>query len=191
MAGSFAHIVAEDGSFTMDTIDHMGDAHEALEDCHKLIAFLLPYAAMVLDCDSPDADCALAEAAHRLNLNVRYTPVLAKELNPKQSRNSAAQPADRDREVLGQAGPNASDDTPALPSLEEPQYADVKPIFDRLLAETTAKSASLNGRALLELVRYCRTIERKANEIEERVLMDAATAWATAREIIRILASQP
>lgn len=41
MAGSLNHIVADDGSFTMDTIENMGDAHEALEDCHQVIAALL------------------------------------------------------------------------------------------------------------------------------------------------------
>lgn len=41
MAGSLNHIVEEDGSFTMAYIENMGDAHEALEDCHKIIAWLL------------------------------------------------------------------------------------------------------------------------------------------------------
>lgn len=41
MSGSLNHIVDEDGSFTMDTIENMGDAHEALEECFDLIAFLL------------------------------------------------------------------------------------------------------------------------------------------------------
>ena len=40
MAGSFRHIVADDGSFTMDLIENMGDAHEALEECHQIIAEL-------------------------------------------------------------------------------------------------------------------------------------------------------
>jgi len=37
MAGSFNHIVSEDGRFTMDYIDNLGDAHEALEECFALI----------------------------------------------------------------------------------------------------------------------------------------------------------
>jgi hypothetical protein len=39
MAGSLKHIVAPDGTFTMDTIENLGDAHEALEECFDLIAF--------------------------------------------------------------------------------------------------------------------------------------------------------
>ena len=37
MAGSFRHIVGDDGRFTMDLIDHTGDAREALEECYWLI----------------------------------------------------------------------------------------------------------------------------------------------------------
>ena len=38
MAGSLNHIVDSDtGEFTMDLIDHLGDAHEALEECFHLI----------------------------------------------------------------------------------------------------------------------------------------------------------
>ena len=40
MAGSYAHIVADDGTFTMELIDNMGDAHEALEECFAMIANL-------------------------------------------------------------------------------------------------------------------------------------------------------
>lgn len=40
MAGSFNHIVDDDGTFTMDCIDNMGDAHEALEECFGLIYHL-------------------------------------------------------------------------------------------------------------------------------------------------------
>jgi hypothetical protein len=40
MAGSLSHITAEDGSFRMDLIENMGDAHEALEECHQIIAML-------------------------------------------------------------------------------------------------------------------------------------------------------
>jgi hypothetical protein len=41
MAGSLNHITQEDGSFTMDLIENLGDAHEALEECHRVIAYLL------------------------------------------------------------------------------------------------------------------------------------------------------
>jgi hypothetical protein len=38
MAGSLSHIVDDDtGRFTMDLLDNMGDAHEALEECFALI----------------------------------------------------------------------------------------------------------------------------------------------------------
>lgn len=37
MAGSLNHIIDDDGRFTMDLIDNLGDAHEALEECYALI----------------------------------------------------------------------------------------------------------------------------------------------------------
>jgi hypothetical protein len=37
MAGSLNHIVGDDGRFTMDCIDNLGDAHEALEECYAII----------------------------------------------------------------------------------------------------------------------------------------------------------
>ena len=38
MAGSLNHIVDnETGKFTMECIENLGDAHEALEECFKLI----------------------------------------------------------------------------------------------------------------------------------------------------------
>lgn len=39
MAGSLRHIVSPDGSFSMDMIERMGEAEEALEECFDLIAF--------------------------------------------------------------------------------------------------------------------------------------------------------
>lgn len=41
MAGSLNHIIADDGSFDMELIENMGDAHEALGECHQFIAALL------------------------------------------------------------------------------------------------------------------------------------------------------
>jgi hypothetical protein len=42
MAGSLNHIAdAGDGTFNMELIDNMGDAREALEECHQVIALLL------------------------------------------------------------------------------------------------------------------------------------------------------
>ncbi len=43
MAGSLSHIVGEDGRFTMDYIENLGDAHEALEECFKIILHLSGY----------------------------------------------------------------------------------------------------------------------------------------------------
>lgn len=40
MAGSLNHIIDNDGSFTMDLIENMGDAHEALEECFRIIVEL-------------------------------------------------------------------------------------------------------------------------------------------------------
>ena len=40
MAGSLNHIVAPDGRFTMDSIENLGDAHEALDECFKIIRHL-------------------------------------------------------------------------------------------------------------------------------------------------------
>lgn len=37
MAGSLAHIVSENGTFRMDLIENLGDAHEALDECFKII----------------------------------------------------------------------------------------------------------------------------------------------------------
>ena len=39
MAGSYEHCLHDDGSFTMDTIENMGDAHEALEEMFYMIEF--------------------------------------------------------------------------------------------------------------------------------------------------------
>lgn len=40
MAGSYNHIVGDDGKFCMDLIENLGDAHEALEECFDMIACL-------------------------------------------------------------------------------------------------------------------------------------------------------
>lgn len=74
MSGSLNHITADDGSFTMETIDDLGDAHEALEECHQIIAFLLPYAGRAMD--NCDATGALAEALHQLGYPASNTPIL-------------------------------------------------------------------------------------------------------------------
>ena len=41
MAGSLNHTVNDEGAFTMETIENLGDAHEALEQCFDIIAYLL------------------------------------------------------------------------------------------------------------------------------------------------------
>lgn len=40
MAGSLNHIVNSDGTFSMNCIDNLGDAGEALEECFDIILFL-------------------------------------------------------------------------------------------------------------------------------------------------------
>lgn len=40
MAGSYEHCTTEDGKFTFDLIDDMGDAHEACQDMHGTIVTL-------------------------------------------------------------------------------------------------------------------------------------------------------
>jgi hypothetical protein len=37
MAGSLRHIIGSDGKLTMELIDNLGDAYEALEECYALI----------------------------------------------------------------------------------------------------------------------------------------------------------
>lgn len=37
MAGSLNHIVGDDGRFKIGFIENMGDAHEALDECFKII----------------------------------------------------------------------------------------------------------------------------------------------------------
>lgn len=37
MAGSIKHTMKSDGSFTMDLIENMGDAHEALQEYHQAL----------------------------------------------------------------------------------------------------------------------------------------------------------
>jgi hypothetical protein len=40
MAGSLNHIIDDDGTFTMDGIENLRDAHEALEECFHIIRYL-------------------------------------------------------------------------------------------------------------------------------------------------------
>ncbi len=59
MAGSYNHLVAEDGSFSMELIENMGDAHEALEECFEIItsaraATIAHVGAAILDAGVPD-----------------------------------------------------------------------------------------------------------------------------------------
>jgi hypothetical protein len=78
MAGSLNHIVAEDGSFTMETVENMRDAREALEECHQIIAYLLPYAGRGMG--GGDATGALAQAVHDLGFPEAHTPIMDTEL---------------------------------------------------------------------------------------------------------------
>lgn len=41
MAGSYSHIVDKDNNFLgTELLDHLGDAYEALEECHAIIRIL-------------------------------------------------------------------------------------------------------------------------------------------------------
>jgi hypothetical protein len=40
MAGSLNHIIGDDGRFYMDSIENLGDAYEALEECFAIIYHL-------------------------------------------------------------------------------------------------------------------------------------------------------
>jgi hypothetical protein len=40
MAGSFNHLVDEDGKFKFDSIENLGDAYEACEQCFYIIQHL-------------------------------------------------------------------------------------------------------------------------------------------------------
>jgi hypothetical protein len=40
MAGSYNHLLDEQGRFHMDLIENLGDAHEALEECFGMIQVL-------------------------------------------------------------------------------------------------------------------------------------------------------
>ena len=40
MAGSLNHIVGNDGKFSMKTVENMGDAYEALEECFHIIHYI-------------------------------------------------------------------------------------------------------------------------------------------------------
>lgn len=74
MAGSLAHITDDsDGSFRVDLIENLGDAYEALEECHQIIAYLLPLAGRSVD--NSDATGMLAQALHDLNYPASATPV--------------------------------------------------------------------------------------------------------------------
>lgn len=53
MAGSYLHLVNDDGQFHMDLIENLGDAHEALEECFGMIRVLA------------DGDPERIEDAHR------------------------------------------------------------------------------------------------------------------------------
>lgn len=78
MAGSLNHIVADDGTFTTDTVENLGDCYEALQECHQIIAYLLPYAGRGMG--GGDATGALAQALHDLGYPGAFTPVMDIEL---------------------------------------------------------------------------------------------------------------
>lgn len=67
MAGSYRHIARADGSFRgIDLIDNLGDAHEAIEEMHDMIAWL----AARISPDNPRQ--AIHEAWREGHLRARY-----------------------------------------------------------------------------------------------------------------------
>lgn len=70
MAGSLNHIVDDHGRFKMDSIENLGDAREALHECHHLIASLLDY---VGECDD-DPVAVLEELCQWFRFPVPKTP---------------------------------------------------------------------------------------------------------------------
>ena len=74
MAGSLNHIVNEDGSFNMDLIENMRDAHEALAECHQIIAELF------MDVKHPTRK--LNDLLKRLSYpSVHHFPIIQPELH--------------------------------------------------------------------------------------------------------------
>lgn len=61
MAGSFRHLVGEDGGFTMDLIENLGDANEALEECYDMILWLAKVV-LARDSDYNDPNEVIADA---------------------------------------------------------------------------------------------------------------------------------
>jgi hypothetical protein len=64
MAGSYRHVTNADGTFRgIDLIDNLGDAHEALEEMHQMIAYL---ATELAECDGQN------DARHMVHEAWRY-----------------------------------------------------------------------------------------------------------------------
>jgi hypothetical protein len=74
MAGSLNHIVEQDGSFTMEGIENLRDAHEALVECHQIIAFLLH--------GDKGAQSRLSHICKMLSFPGAVVPKLQPELTP-------------------------------------------------------------------------------------------------------------
>ena len=64
MAGSLSHIVDKNGAFTMDCIENLGDAHDALEECFDVIAVLLTTGISNIDRDH-DTEMWFTEVCQR------------------------------------------------------------------------------------------------------------------------------
>lgn len=66
MAGSLNHIVYEQGYFKMSSIENLGDAAEALHECHQWIAELLYW--IVVD----DLQRTPEEVLHQIQIGRRF-----------------------------------------------------------------------------------------------------------------------
>lgn len=76
MAGSLNHIVNDDGTFVMQHIENLGDAREALEECHQIIAALVK--------DTPDR---LSDICSAMSFPQAIVPILQEELwGPEENR---------------------------------------------------------------------------------------------------------
>ncbi len=62
MAGSLAHIIRDDGTFTKDLVEcDTGDCYEALAECHQVIAALLLRATVPLEGEDAERGAAMRD----------------------------------------------------------------------------------------------------------------------------------
>lgn len=94
MAGSLKHITDADGNFTMDLIENLGDAHEALEECFNKIRELEnPLTGEVQDDSIPNAIkkiySALREQSRLVNRIITERPFMSSNYGTKKNPHSS------------------------------------------------------------------------------------------------------